>query len=229
MIQELQSFLKDNFNILLYLVTWIIAVSRYRRYFDTVLRFFPIFIMYTFLTELLGYFVKFNENFQFFSSAEYAWHNVIIYNIYSVISFAFFFYIYWVTLKKPKHRKVVKYGILISFMGYLTSLFFQNPFHINLYYADLIASLALVVFIVLYFKEKKAESNPYPQRQNLLFWISLGLVVFHLFFPFIFVAAYEAPKFYARFHLHQFLMVLIGAMYFLFIIGFLLGHRKAFR
>lgn len=226
---ELKNFLTDNYNIVLYLLTWFIAMYRYRSYFDTVLRFFPVFIMYTFMTELLGYFVKNYEEFQFFSDSRYTWHNVIIYNIYSVISFLFFYYIYWKVLKNPVHRKWLKYGSLLSASSYVVSLFFQDPFHVNLYYADLVASLVLLMAIWMYFKEKKGEDNPYPQKRNLLFWISWGLAIFHIFFPFIFIAAYDAPRIYTMYNLHHLLMVLIVVMYALFSIGFLLGQRKAFR
>nr|WP_299384649.1 hypothetical protein [Allomuricauda sp.] len=228
MVQELLNFLRENYNIGLYLVTWVIAVYRYRRYFDTVMRFFPIFIMYTFLTELLGYFIKYNDNFQFFSG-DSSWHNVIIYNLYSIVSFLFFFYIYWVVLKKEKNRKIVKYGAILSMLVYVTSTFFQDPFHINLYYADLVASLFLVYCIWIYFQEKKSEEDAPPLSKNLLFWVSLGLVIFHIPFPFIFLAAYEAPAFYSTNNLHQVLMGLIVVMYALFIIGFWVGQRKAFR
>ncbi len=229
MIQEFQIFLAENYYIPLYLVTWVIAMYKYRTYFDTVMRFFPIFIMYTFLTELLGYFVKNYEEFQFFSDPRYSWHNVIIYNIYSVISFVFFYYVYWATLKTQKYRNLVKYSALISLLAYFISLFFQDPFHSNLYYADLIASIALMFCIWMYFKEKRIEKNEYPLYRSLLFWISLGLAIFHIFFPFIFLAAYETPEWYAAYHLHQFLLILIAIMYFLFITGFLISHRKAFR
>ncbi|MCL6265138.1 hypothetical protein [Flagellimonas myxillae] len=229
MIEEFQHFLEDSYNIVLYLITWFVAMYRYRSYFDTVLRFFPIFIMYTFLTELLGYFVKNYEEFQFFSDSRYTWHNVIIYNIYSVVSFAFFYYIYWVVLKNNTHKKWLKYAALFSLISYLVSLFFQDPFHTGLYYADLVASMVLLFCIWMYFKEKKTEDNPYPQKRNLLFWISLGLAIFHIFFPFVFIAAYDAPGFYARFQLHDWLMGFIVIMYILFIIGFLMGKRQAFR
>lgn len=229
MMQELQIFLKENYFIPLYLVTWIVAMYRYRRYFDTVMRFFPIFIMYTFLTELLGYFVKHYEEFQFFSDPSYSWHNVIIYNIYSLASFAFFYYIYWTVLKRTRNRGLVKYGALVSLLGYVISLFFQDPFHSNLYYADLIASLFLILYIWMYFKEKRTEESEHPLYRSLLFWVSWGLAIFHIFFPFIFIAAYETPKFYFAYHLHEFLIILISLMYFLFIIGFLIGQRKAFR
>lgn len=229
MVQEFLKLFEEYYTIPLYLFTWIIAVVRYRTYFDTVLKYFPIFIIYTFFTELLGYLIKHSNEFQFFSEEHYSWHNVIIYNIYSIVSFLFFYYIYWTILKSIQYKKWVKYAAVIALLGYVTSSFFQDPFHSNLYYADLVASIFLLIIIGLYFKEKSEEPKTYPMNQNLLFWISVGLFIFHLFFPFIFLAAYEAPGFYAEYSLHKLLMALIVLMYTLFIVGFVAGKRKAFR
>ncbi len=229
MVQEFLKLFEEYYTIPLYLFTWIIAVVRYRTYFDTVLKYFPIFIIYTFFTELLGYFVKHSNEFQFFAEEHYSWHNVIIYNIYSIVSFLFFYYIYWTILKSVQYKKWVTYATATALLGYVISMFLQDPFHSNLYYADLAASIFLLIIIGLYFKEKREEPKTYPMTQNLLFWISVGLFIFHLFFPFIFLAAYEAPGFYAEYRLHKLLMVLIVLMYTLFIVGFLAGKRKAFR
>ncbi|WP_420601557.1 hypothetical protein [Flagellimonas sp.] len=229
MSQELLNLFKENYYIPLYLLAWVVAVVRYRSYFDTALKYFPIFIIYTFFTELLGYFIKHSDEFQFFSDERYAWHNVIIYNIYSIVSFSFFYYIYWNVLKKAAHKKWLKYGIIISLLSYVVSLFFQNPFHKSLYYADLVASITLILAIILYFKEKGIEESAFSLKYSLLFWISLGLLIFHIFFPFIFIAAFDAPVFYYEYNLHQLLLILIAIMYLLFILGFLMGQRRAFR
>ncbi|WP_299486192.1 hypothetical protein [uncultured Allomuricauda sp.] len=229
MTQELVDFVKEHYTIPLYLVAWIISVIRYKRYYDTVLKYFPVFIIYTFLTELLGYFIKHTDEFQFFSDYRYAWHNIVIFNIYSVVSFTFFYYIYWKVLKNEKHKVRVKYASMIAALGYLVSLLFQNPLHIGLYYADLLASIVLLYAIGLYFIEKRTEQSYYSMRDNLMFWVSIGLFIFHIFFPFIFIAAYDWPIFYYEYRLHEFLMILIVIMYLFFIAGFLLGKRKAFR
>ncbi|MEO9510600.1 MAG: hypothetical protein ABJN84_15800 [Flavobacteriaceae bacterium] len=123
----------------------------------------------------------------------------------------------------------MKFGILITALGYVLSIFLQDPFHINLYYADMVASIVLLIAIGLYFKEKARETNDYPMKFNLLFWISLGLAIFHLFFPFIFITLYEALDFYYEYKLHELLIVLIIIMYGLFTLGFLISKRKAFR
>lgn len=227
--EELYKFLAQQYYIPLYFIVWLVAVFKYRSYFDTPLKYFPVYLMYTFLTELLGYFIKYHEEFQFFSDERYNWHNVIIYNIYSVITFLFFYYIYWRVLKIAKHKKWVKYGTIIAMLSYVVSLFFQDPLHMNLYYADLLASTILLVLIGLYFKEKKDEGPLQPMKYNLMFWTSLGLVVFHLIFPYLFVIGYEAPKIWAKYQLRQVLQVLILFMYGTFMLGFIVSKRKAFR
>ena len=94
MSENLIRIFRDHYYIPLYFLTWVISVIRYRRYFDTPLKFFPILIIYTFFTELLGYFIKYNDEFQFFSDARYSWHNVVIFNIYQLVFFLFFFEVY---------------------------------------------------------------------------------------------------------------------------------------
>lgn len=85
MFEELFKYLTEHFYVPLYLITWVISIFRYRRYFDTPLKYLPMIIIYTFFTELLGVLIKYNNNFQFFSDGRYAWHNVIIYNVYQIV------------------------------------------------------------------------------------------------------------------------------------------------
>jgi len=204
-------------------------MARYRTYFDTQLKYYPIYLMYTFMTEILGYFIKFHEEFQIVSNDDYDWYNVIIYNIYLTLSYLFFYYIYWKTVKEEKHKKWIRYGAGISLTGYAISLFFQNPFYSDLYYADLLASWVLLFSIWLYLKEKKAETSPYPLRYNLLFWTSVGLAVFQLFFPYLIIIGYEAPNIWITYNFREVLKILILIMYGSFLIGVLIHRRRAFR
>ena len=121
--KELIRLLTEHFYIPLYLLTWIIAVFRYKRFFDTPLKYLPMLIIYTFFTELLGYFIKYNDDFLFFSDDRYAWHNVIIYNVYQLIFFLFFYRVYRRTLKKASHRTWVKYGGYLCVLAYVINSF----------------------------------------------------------------------------------------------------------
>lgn len=227
--EELFKFLSEQYIIPFYLIVWLVAMSRYHTYFDTPMKYYPMYLMYTFLTELLGYFIKFHDEFQVVSDSNYDWYNVIIYNIYSVISFAFFYHLYWRLVKTDKYKKWIIVGAVTSLCSYGLSLFFQDPFYSNLCYADLVASMILLFVIWLYFKEKRNETHPQPMKYNLMFWTSLGLVVFHVFFPYLILIGYEAPKIWVQYRLRSILWVLILFMYGSFLIGVLTHKRRAFR
>ncbi|MCK0160186.1 hypothetical protein [Allomuricauda sp. F6463D] len=201
----------------------------YRKYFDTTLKYFPIFIAYTFFTDLLGYFIKFNDSFQFYSDGRYSSLNIVVYNVYQFVAYLFFFWVYLKTLKKAKHIKLVKYGIYIVVSGYIVNMIFQNPFYKGLYYGELIGSWVLLASIIFYFREKKMENVTYPQWKNLLFWVSAGSFVFYLVTPYIFLIGSINDHVWFEYHFQQILFVLIAIMYCFYIIGLILGHRKAFR
>ena len=226
---DLYIIFKEHYFVPFYLVAWIVSVVTYRKFFDTVLKYFPVFIAYTFFTELLGYFIKYHEEFQFFSDERYSWRNIIIYNVYQVVTFLFFYWVYWKTVNSTQYKNWIKYGGMVAMAGYLISLVFQNPFYTGLYYADILGSLVLLMCIVFYFKEKKGETNPYPQRYNLLYWVSIGNFIFYLFAPYIILLGYIRYDLWAVNNLHSKLVALILLMYTLFIIGMLIGKRKAFR
>lgn len=213
----------------LYLITWVIAVYRYRRYYDTALKYLPILIIYTFFTELLGVLVKYNSNFQFFSDDRYAWHNVIIYNIFQLIFFLFFYRVYGKVIKKDQYRKWIWYGTYICILSYLVNAILYNPMHNQMTYAHIIGSLILILIIVFYFIEKQSEVNPYRQIYNLLFWISLGLSIFYVAFPAILILGDINFNINIQFYFRYILLTVIALMYGCFIIGLLLGQRKAFR
>mgnify|MGYP005821108505 FL=1 len=223
------TFLKEQFFLFTYLVTWIISVLTYRKYFDTTLKFFPIFIAYTFFTELLGYFIKFDNNFQFFSEGKYASLNIVIYNIYQFATYLFFYWVYFKTLQKSRYKQLIKYGTLITVVAYVANMIFQNPLYRGLYYAELIGSWTLLACIIFYFQEKKTEPSSYPQWKNLFFWVSIGSFIFYLITPYIFLLGSIDDHVWYEYHFQKILFVLIAIMYGFYMLGLILGQRKAYR
>ncbi|MFC4219453.1 hypothetical protein [Flagellimonas marina] len=230
MIEEILETLNTDFIILpFYLITWLIAVIQYRTYYDTILKYHPIYLMYTLLTELLGYLVKYTDSFQLVSDDRYHWYNVIIYNIYSVVTYMYFFYIYWNVLSSEKHKKWVTYGGCMSMASFLISLFFQNPNYSHLYIAELISALILLSVIALYFKEKFEWHSFKSLRYNLMFWTSVGLGIFYAYFPFTLLFLYLGPDLYTKLHLHDWLIALIFVLYGTFLVGVLFHRRRDFQ
>lgn len=186
-------------------------------------------IIYTFFTELLGYFIKFSSEFQFFSDERFARQNVIIYNVYQVVFFLFFFEVYRKTTKNLLLKKWISYGSVLSVFIYLVNAVLYNPLHNQLTHAHIIVSLMFIVVLVMYFQEKRGEESPYPQKHNLLFWVSAGLLAFYTLFPVILVLFKLKLSITAHVYLRPALLSSIVLMYGCLIIGLLVGKRKAFR
>ncbi|MET1260166.1 hypothetical protein ABV409_12515 [Flagellimonas sp. DF-77] len=211
-----------------YALALIASMVTYRRFFDTPLRLFPIFIAYTFFNELLGYFIMHFEEFSFFEDEAYHWHNVIIYNIYHIIFHAYLFWVYFKLLKNRKHLTWFKRLVAMTVMAYGVSLFFQDPLHSNLYYADTLCSISMVIVIGCHFSELSKYSRA-ANSHNLMVYFGAGFFLFNLYFPFYILNGYLNVDFFLDYHLRQVLWGVISVMYSTFTLGFFISKRAAFR
>ncbi|SNR30854.1 hypothetical protein SAMN04488009_1122 [Maribacter sedimenticola] len=214
---------------LVYAITLFVSLASYRKYYDTVLKYFPIIIAYTFFNEVLGYLVRTYDEISFFQNVQYSNFNDVIYNIYALIFFAFFYRVYWQLIHNKRYKKYIFSFFFIFLIAYIVSTFFQNPLETNLYYALAISSWLLVICIVLYFKDKKELDEDIYQAHNLMFWVSLALFIFYSIFPVIYVIGYTQYEIWVKYDLRSLLNVLIVIMYTLFIFGFLKSRKLAFR
>lgn len=221
-----QSFLGDNYFLAVYGVTWFISVAHYRKYFDTGLKYFPMLIAYTFFNELLGYFIRYSEDFAFFNNRQFA--NDIIYNVYDVVFFSFFYFLYWKLIQRADFKNTVKYLGITVLMAFIISCFFQNPLIMALFYATSYASVVLVICIILY-QSGKEKTVPSQEKYNLMNWVSLGLIIFYSIFPVIFLIGFLKHDIWVEYELGLVHKVLIIIMYVIFSMGFIVSRRRAFR
>ena len=227
MIEQFSHFIKNHHFLVIYGVTWIISVKYYRKYFDTPLRFLPIIIAYTFFTELLGYLIGTSEEYAFFNKLESS--NDIIYNIYGLVFFSYFQFIFWKLVDTILHKKVILILWFISFGGFVVNAFFQNPLIQVLFYATSIAALLLAITVLIYWRDKRPEWSWSIDRYNLVTYISIGLFIFHLIFPFIFLTSFLKNELWFTLNLGNIHKSLIVLMYSLFCLGFIISRRRAFR
>ncbi|WP_422860598.1 hypothetical protein ACOKFD_07115 [Flagellimonas sp. S174] len=225
--QELLILLKDFFFIPVYLVTLIVSMFNYRKFFDTALRHFPLLIAYTFFNELLGGFIRYNESFAFFPKLTST--NQIIYNIYILIFFLYFYSVFRKVIKNEKIKQLIKWGSILVVICYLGNSFFQNPFNVDLIYANAIGSWLLVACGIYYLKNLNPPFAWKLDKRNLMFWTTISLVIFYLFFPILFLIGYLHFETWVMYELKMVLKILITLMYLLFCIGFIVSRRNAFR
>ncbi len=217
-------FLLGNYFMALYAVALVLSILRYRRYFDSLLKYLPILIGYTLLSETLGYFIRVNDDLQIVYLEGYSFYNQFIFNIFDIIFFLYFYYVYWNAIQNIRFKKLIKYGAALFIISSLVNPFFQDPMLIPQMMASSLGSAILVVCTIFYFIEHRSKIN-IPYHRNLLFWISLGLLIFYSFYPFILTVGYFNYELYQKLYMRQFHYLLIALMYSCFIIGFILMRR----
>lgn len=211
----------------LYAVTLLIALWRYRRYYDTALKYLPILLFYTFLSELLGMIIKYSANMGLFLNELYANNNFVIYNIYYIISFLFFLVIYYLYLKRSVHKRIIAFFIPIFIVVAFVNALYESFLTISQVYTYVVGAIGMIVCAALYFIENKIDRNSWFNSRDLLSWISLGLFVFYMVFTPIKILKHywlmigEYPPIWSR-RLHLSVLVF---MYVSFILGFIKMDR----
>jgi len=221
-------FIKIHYFLIGYGITLVMALIHYRKYFDTVLKYFPIIITYTLCNEFLGYQIKTNPEFTFFKEINYSSINEIIYNIYAFVFFSYFYFIFWKLNTNPKYKKIISISATLVIISYFISCFFQNPIKTNLYYSTAIGSWILVLCVVLYFSNKKMNKEKLIQPNNLMFWISISLLIFYSIFPFLYLIGYLNFPIWKEYNLLFYLRMLIVIMYSILNIGFFKASIRSF-
>lgn len=166
----------------LYAVTLLIALWRYRRYYDTALKYLPILLFYTFLSELLGMIIKYSDNMNLFLNEFYVNNNFVIYNLYYIISFLFFLVIYYIYLKRKVHKQILVFFIAIFIVTALINATYESFLTVSQVYTYVVGAIGMIVCTALYFIENKVDRKSWFISRDLLSWISLGLFVFFLIY-----------------------------------------------
>jgi len=226
MSQEFIEFISKHYFLVIYGITWFFSVANYKKYFDTVLKYFPILIAYTFLNELLGTLVLLEE---FALFAKYSAKNALVYNIYSIIFFPYFFFVYWKLIENSYYKNWIKYLALTTILSVLINSSFTNPLIEPLYFTIVYASIILVICITFHALDKKNKGSWNFEKYNLIRWISTGLIVFYTIFPIIFLINFFNKYLWIKYNLGAFQKILIVIMYVLFCIGFSISRRRSFR
>jgi len=220
-------FFKDHIHIFIYGITLILSILKYRNYYDSILKFLPLIIGYTFLTEALGSFILRNENFQLVYTDEiYPYNNSLIYNIFDIVFFLYFYFIFWKTTSNQKSKEVIKYGTVVFLLGSLINPFFQNFTTSPQLIGITVGSLILIIAIILYFIDLQKHTSFKTRKHNLLFWIGIGLLVFYPFYPIIMGIGTFNGDLFVSWYLVDIHVPLIILMYCFFIIGFVLMRRR---
>lgn len=209
-----------------YAITLVISIVNYRWYYDGILKNFPILIGYTLLTEILGYFIRTFDNFHIVDSELYPNTNNYIYNVWDIVFFLYFFWVFGKTIKNKRYKVFLKFGSILYIVVSLINPFFQNALIYPQLASITIGSIVLVSAILLYYMDLSNITTRNRPTNTLLFWVSVGLLLFYCFYPFINIAGILRYDLYQQWNVRTILHVLIVYMYSCFILGFILIDKK---
>jgi len=216
--------LSNNYFFLLYFAALLLSILRYRQYYDTILKYLPVLIAYTVLSEVLGFAVRNFDEIQIVYKEEYYYYNTLIFNIFDIIFYLYFLSIYRKVLVSNIRKKFVKLGILLFIVVSVINLFLQNFYVDPQNYAIIVGSLFTVASAFIYLLQLQKD-NVIQKTNNLLFWISIGIIFFHLCYPLTMYILSFKYELYTNLKIAQFHYFSIAVLYTCFIIGFIKVKR----
>uniref|UniRef100_UPI00366E7A70 hypothetical protein n=1 Tax=Plantactinospora endophytica TaxID=673535 RepID=UPI00366E7A70 len=124
-----------------------------------------LFLVVTFFIEFLGWYLSIigKPNFR-------------VYHFYTVFEYFGIFVLYRSLLKERKYLKI-SYVLLFTFIVLSIFTFFDRKY---LHYTGIIGSFNVGVLVFLYLRELLLSNEILNYKKLLPFWVSVGLLVFHL-------------------------------------------------
>lgn len=225
---ELLDLLLEHLYKPLYMLAVLVSLIKYPKYYNTPLNLFPVLLMYTLITELLGYLTKNYEIYNISIFLAFEEHNVIIYNIYNIIFFIFFFYVYWSYIDNQKYKDHIRYGSILFLVISVVNLLFQSFKMESQTYSYLAGGLLTIYFTILFFLDQKKIKKPQDYRLTSLKWFSIGLFIYYVGYLPIKASRYYNYLYNINeyMHLRRIHLLLVCILYSCFIIGLMKMRRK---
>ncbi|MDY7396406.1 hypothetical protein UMM65_14235 [Aureibaculum sp. 2210JD6-5] len=161
------------------LISAIAGTVYFYKYKHTDLKYFLYLLWYITITEFLGWYIWLTGNMAHID--ENGWiYNLWLYNILNLVMFNTVYFIYYNYLKTQLFKKWTKLFIIIFTIVYaLNWIFIQNFITENAVLPRIIGSIFLIITIIFFFIELLRSEKIVVFHKLLLFWISVGLLLFY--------------------------------------------------
>lgn len=147
----------------------LIAVTiLYRRLQPRWLQLFLYFLFLTLLESLGSYLYA------------YFWKqsNHFIENIYTLISFSFYFFLFYKTMEAKKYKIIITTFLAIFLLCAFLDLVFINGFYYFNTYSSSVGSILIILSCLIYFTHLFTSDRLLNYFRTPMFWISTGLLFF---------------------------------------------------
>ncbi|SNR30846.1 hypothetical protein SAMN04488009_1121 [Maribacter sedimenticola] len=218
-------YLINNYFILFYALALVLSIGTYKHYYNSILKYLPILFTYTMLTELFGMIIRDIDDIQIIYKEEYYNYNTPIFNIFDIIFYLYFLYIYYKLSTNTLHKEIIKYGGMAFLLTCIINLWIQDFYTEPQVLAIIIGSLLLIFGALTYLRELNSKIPRTQRYTTLLFWVSTGLLIFYSCYPITMYLLSFKYDIYIQLGLTNLHYASIAAMYTCFIIGFISMKR----
>lgn len=131
------------------------------------------FLLVTFLIESFSTFLYFNKDLTGID-------NVLgLYNLYGMLTFGIFFYLYDNLLKNVYTKLIIGFYIIYLVIVLIEAVYSINFGTENLTFSQILASLFLSITVILYFTTILKSGTADSLFSNIYFWLSAGLLLYY--------------------------------------------------
>ncbi len=210
------------------LLAAVIGTIYFYKYKHTSLKYFLYLLWYITITEFFNWYIDENNiTSLLYIDDKGKEYNYWLINILDTVSFLVYYYIYfkWITDKKFKSW-IKRFAILYVLLSIVNWRFVQNFFTELQSYLFIVGAIFLIISILFYFIELLKSEKIVVFHKNLLFWVSIGLLIYYAGnIPF--AAEYNGYALISGIH-DLFLIVYILAilMYLIFTFGFIWSKKE---
>ncbi|PVW13072.1 hypothetical protein [Marixanthomonas spongiae] len=199
-----------------YGIATVTAILFYGKYKHTVLKYFVWILIYNLINEISAKYV-------------YYWldRNVIMYNVYNTVFFSYFFYVFWNFVKGKTYKKWIVYSVILFLIATVINVFTVNAYYDSLMISYITGACLIIFCIILYYIEILSDTRVLHIREDLLFWISIGLLLFYVgYIPIKLSREFFAGNDDLFITLYNVQRILIIIMYSCFTMGFIWTKKK---
>lgn len=148
----------------MYAMTLLLSVIRFPKYYETPLRYLPVLLAYTLLTEGIGMVIRDNPEYSLFLQELYYNNNWLIFNVFSLIYFGFYFYVYYHYLR----YKWILPGVGLYALAVLLNAIVDDFRVVSQVYSYGVGSLLLIPMAFQYLRKERRSRKNGPMGRNLL-------------------------------------------------------------
>jgi hypothetical protein len=199
-------------------LAFITSLIYWRKIKNTYWKWFSFYLFFIVVSECVGL---------YFAIAKKNTENIAFYNYCVIpIEFIFFILLFRRSFKQTKLKWLPIVCLCIYFTSWLMDIFFFGKWEfIFNSFSFTIGNLLLLILILSYFIQLVTSNAILTFRHNMLFWVSLGLLIYYLgSFPYYGLRNTLAKNFQDVYITYTYIMYVLNClMYLMFTISFIWG------